>query len=52
MSTERTIHETEQKRILYIASQAEHHQTFSFQEEVRELLKQHRMTFDERYVWD
>ena len=38
--------------ILYITNQAEHHRKFSFQEEVRELLKRHRITFDERYVWD
>ena len=38
--------------IAYITNQAEHHQKFSFQEEVRELLKRHRTTFDERYVWD
>jgi putative transposase len=38
--------------ILYITNQAEHHREFSFQEEVRELLKRHRITFDERYVWD
>jgi REP element-mobilizing transposase RayT len=36
----------------YIASQAEHHRKFSFQEEIRELLKRHRIAFDERYVWD
>ena len=38
--------------IAYITNQAEHHRKFSFQEEVRELLKRHRITFDERYVWD
>ena len=36
----------------YIASQPEHHKRLSFQEEVRELLKRHRVDFDERYVWD
>jgi REP element-mobilizing transposase RayT len=36
----------------YIINQAEHHRKFSFQEEVRELLKRHRVSFDERYVWD
>jgi REP element-mobilizing transposase RayT len=36
----------------YITDQAEHHRKYSFQEEVRELLKRHRTTFDERYVWD
>ena len=38
-------------KILYITNQAEHHRKFSFQEEVRELLKRHRITFDERYLW-
>ena len=37
---------------IYIQKQAEHHQKFTFQEEVRKLLKRHRMNFDERYVWD
>jgi REP element-mobilizing transposase RayT len=36
----------------YITNQAEHHRKFSFQEEVRELLKRHRVSFDERYLWD
>ena len=38
--------------IAYITNQAEHHRKFSFQEELRELLKRHRITFNERYVWD
>jgi putative transposase len=38
--------------ILYITSQAEHQRKFSFQGEIRELRKRHRITFDERYVWD
>ena len=36
----------------YIANQAEHHRQFSFQDEVRQLLKRHHTAFDERYVWD
>jgi putative transposase len=36
----------------YITNQAKHHRKTSFQEEIRELLKRHRVTFDERYVWD
>jgi REP-associated tyrosine transposase len=36
----------------YIANQAEHHRKFTLQEEVRELLKRHRVAFDERYLWD
>jgi len=36
----------------YITNQDEHHRKFSFQEEFRELLKRHRIAFDEKYVWD
>jgi hypothetical protein len=37
---------------LYIASQAEHHQKISFQEELREILRKYWVGFDERYLWD
>ena len=36
----------------YIANQEEHHRKKSFQEEYRAFLARHRVTFDERYVWD
>jgi putative transposase len=36
----------------YILNQTEHHKKFSYQEEVREIMKRHRVAFDERYVWD
>ncbi|HLA83921.1 MAG TPA: IS200/IS605 family transposase [Thermoguttaceae bacterium] len=36
----------------YIKSQAEHHRRLSFQDELRELLRKHRIEFDEKYVWD
>ena len=36
----------------YIVNQAEHHKKFSYQEEIREIFKRHRVAFDERYVWD
>ena len=36
----------------YISDQAEHHRKFSYQEELRELLKRHRVAFDERYLWE
>ena len=36
----------------YIASQEEHHRKISFQDEFREMLKQHGLEWDERYVWD
>src|SRR5215471_15835295 len=36
----------------YILNQAEHHKKFSYQEELREIFKRHRVAFDERYVWE
>ncbi len=36
----------------YIARQEEHHRTRTFQEELRELLRKHRVDWDERHVWD
>ena len=36
----------------YISHQAEHHRKFSYQEELRELLKRHRIAFDERFLWE
>jgi REP element-mobilizing transposase RayT len=36
----------------YISGQEEHHRKISFQDEFRELLKHHKIEFDERYVWD
>jgi putative transposase len=36
----------------YILSQAEHHKKFSYQEEIREIFKRHRVAIDERYAWD
>ena len=36
----------------YIVNQEEHHKKRSFQDEVRELLRRHRMAWDERYIWD
>jgi REP element-mobilizing transposase RayT len=36
----------------YIVNQEEHHKKRSFQDEVRELLRRHRMEWDERYIWD
>jgi hypothetical protein len=36
----------------YMADQAEHHRKLSYQEELRELLKRHRVAFDERYLWE
>ena len=36
----------------YIACQAEHHRRFDFQRELRLLLDQHGVDYDERYIWD
>lgn len=36
----------------YITNQEEHHRTRTFADEYRELLRHHRVAFDERYVWD
>ena len=36
----------------YIATQEEHHQKMSFQDELRALLRKHEMEWDEKYVWD
>jgi hypothetical protein len=29
-----------------------HHKKFSYQEEIGEIFKRHRLAFNERYVWD
>ncbi len=36
----------------YIAEQAQRHRKLSFQDEFRQLLKRHRIAYDERYLWD
>jgi REP element-mobilizing transposase RayT len=36
----------------YVNKQQEHHRTHTFQEEYRELLRQHGVDFDERHVWN
>ena len=36
----------------YIRTQAEHHRTTSFQDELRTFLQRYQVDFDERYVWD
>ena len=36
----------------YIENQAQHHNTLTFQDEFRELLRRHGLEWDERYVWD
>src|SRR5205814_5728277 len=36
----------------YVQRQEDHHRTHTFQDEYRELLRRHRIEFDEQYVWD
>jgi REP element-mobilizing transposase RayT len=36
----------------YILNQEEHHKTETFQEEYLRILKKHRVSYDERYLWD
>ncbi len=35
----------------YLAAQEEHHRKLSFQDEFRELLRRHQISWDENYVW-
>src|ERR1035437_598587 len=39
------------KTIEYIKGQEAHHRKITFQEEFLELLKKHRIEYDERYLW-
>lgn len=36
----------------YILNQAEHHKKINFRDELRLLLRQHEVEWDERYIWD
>jgi REP element-mobilizing transposase RayT len=36
----------------YVATQEEHHRSFSFQDEFRAMCRKHGISIDERYVWD
>ena len=36
----------------YIANQKEHHNKRSFKDEYRDVLKEHGVEFDEKYVWE
>jgi hypothetical protein len=36
----------------YIATQADHHRTVTFQEEFLAFLQRHNFEFNERYLWD
>ncbi len=47
-----SVSESQAERVRqYIRSQREHHQKVSFQDELRALFKNHRIEYDERYVW-
>jgi putative transposase len=37
---------------MYIKGQAEHHRRKTFQEEYLEILREHRVPYDERYIWE
>ena len=37
---------------IYIAGQEEHHRRITFKEEYLQLLKEHGIEYDERYIWD
>ncbi len=36
----------------YIDNQEEHHRAYSYQDEIRQLLRRYQLSGDERYVWD
>jgi putative transposase len=36
----------------YVAKQEEHHRQRSFQDELRTMLRKHKVEWDERYLWD
>ncbi len=36
----------------YIAGQADHHRTVTFQEEYLTFLRKHNLVFDDQYIWD
>jgi len=38
--------------VAYIDNQAEHHNVRTFQDEYRQLLVEHGVSFNEQYVWD
>ena len=36
----------------YLANQETHHRSMTYQDELRQILTQHDIQWDERYVWD
>ena len=48
-----SVSESNRERVeSYIVRQEEHHRKRGYQDEVRGLLRKHRMEWDERYIWD
>ena len=48
-----SVSESNIERVMkYITNQEEHHRKMTFQDEVRALLKKHKLAWDERYLWD
>jgi REP element-mobilizing transposase RayT len=48
-----SIHESQIESVqTYIQRQIEHHRRKTFQEEYLEILREYRMPYDERYLWD
>lgn len=45
-------HSNREKVRAYLARQAEHHRTVTFQDEFLEFLRRHEIAYDERYLWD
>ena len=41
-----------EKTIRYIKTQEAHHQKMTFKEEFLALLQRHRISYDERYLWE
>ncbi len=48
-----TVSESAVKNVIsYIENQEEHHKKITFEEEYLLLLQKHKVTYDEKYVWD
>lgn len=48
-----SVQQNETDRVIrYLQGQEEHHRTVSFQDELRGLLNEAGLAFDERYMWD
>lgn len=36
----------------YVGNQRDHHREISFQDELRQLMREHQIEWDERYIWE